>query len=177
MNTIGNVCQCADLLILNGRAYKDKSLGKKTFFNKRGESTIDYVLCNRNSFRKITNFEIHSPNVHSDHVVISYSISTCYNFNVRDVREASRSVHVKWKSDRKDDFIENIGKSDVQDRVNVLIEQMNNNLDTGMLERSVTELSDILVTTASDHLKLISKERVGRIERERKMQGGLMKNV
>ena len=65
-------------------------------------------------------------------------------------------MHAKWKQDRKEDFVINIGKEDVQQRMNVLLEQINNNKDTVVLERSVTELSDILVTAGSDHIKLIS---------------------
>ena len=72
-------------------------------------------------------------------------------------------MHAKWKQDRKEDFVINIGKEDVQQRMNVLLEQINNNKDTVVLERSVTELSDILVTAGSDHIKLISiGEQVGR---------------
>ena len=70
-----NVCQGADLIMMNGRAGKDKGVGRKTLFNKRGESTIDYVICNKTVVNKINDFEIHSPNVFSDHVIVSYALS------------------------------------------------------------------------------------------------------
>ena len=63
--------------MLNGRAHKDRGVGRKTFFSHRGESAIDYIMCSKAVVRNVVDFEIHEPNVFSDHVVVSCTISMC----------------------------------------------------------------------------------------------------
>ena len=42
-----NLCYGCNLLCMKGRAFRDKGKGKITFCNHRGESTIDYVICDK----------------------------------------------------------------------------------------------------------------------------------
>ncbi len=61
-----NLCYCCDLLCMNGRAFKDKYKGKITFCNHRGESVIDYVICNKKALSIMTDFSIDDMNIFSD---------------------------------------------------------------------------------------------------------------
>ena len=165
-----NVCQGADLLLLNGRAHKDRGIGRKTFFSQRGESTIDYVMCSKHVVSKIVDFEIHSPNIFSDHVMLSYAISTCgekgdSDSDEREDSEVNKYVHAKWRSERKDEFITKIGECEVRERANTLKEQISNNTDTDVLEQAITELGNILATAGSGHIKVIKKRGRGEVDR------------
>ena len=164
-----NVCQGADLIMMNGRAGKDKGVGRKTLFNKRGESTIDYVICNKTVVKKIVDFEIHNPNVFSDHVSVSYTLSKTggeqCEAEVREARERKKCRYAKWRNERKEDYVTNIKKREVEDRVNRLNEVISNNVDTDMLEKAVNELSEMLVTAGSDHIKVRQKGSGGEVGR------------
>ena len=160
-----NVCQCADLLMLNGRAHKDRGVGRKTFFSHRGESAIDYIMCSKAVVRNVVDFEIHEPNVFSDHVVVSCTISMCCESReerVSELSERKTCTQAKWRKERKDDYVANIGTNEVKCRVNELSELISRNADTNVLERSVCELSEILVTAGSSHVKTVSREGGGR---------------
>lgn len=60
------ICKYCDYQILNGRA-KGDSLGKRTFHNKNGISTIDYATCDANIIDSIKYFIVKPPNYLSDH--------------------------------------------------------------------------------------------------------------
>ena len=51
------MCKSTDLKILNGRIENDE-LGGVTFFNSRGCSLIDYLLCRSDLINTIADFRI-----------------------------------------------------------------------------------------------------------------------
>ena len=59
VNTFGkqliDFCKNNDMLILNGRAFGDKGVGKPTCQDK---SIVDYVICSSSSMMFLSNFEI-----------------------------------------------------------------------------------------------------------------------
>ena len=62
MNTNGrlmtDLCKTCDLRIVNGRSGFDNTIGEFTCQTYNGESTIDYVLVDSETFRKIDSFKI-----------------------------------------------------------------------------------------------------------------------
>ena len=69
-----NLCYSSDVAMLNGRAGEDREKGHKTFQNHRGESTVDYVLCDKVSLYIVSDFIIHDANSLSDHYIISFCL-------------------------------------------------------------------------------------------------------
>ena len=55
VNTFGKQLIEFDMLILNGRAFSDKGVGKPTCEDK---SVVDYVICSSSSMMFLSNFEI-----------------------------------------------------------------------------------------------------------------------
>ena len=50
-------------------------MGKKTFCVHQGESTIGYVICDRNVLKYVNDFEIDDFNIFSDHAVLKVRLS------------------------------------------------------------------------------------------------------
>ena len=154
-NRLINVLTGADMIILNGRAFSDKGVGKKTFYNHRGESAIDYVICNKDALYEIVDFNVHDANIYSDHVIVSFAISTCMNCNELENKYEEKRVYAKWKQSKKDEYSEKIGSEEVCNRVRELSELLVGNRDTAVLERSIEELCDVLVTAGEDHIHTV----------------------
>ena len=53
-----DLCKTCDLRIVNGRSGLDNTIGEFTCQTYNGESTIDYVLVDSETFRKIDSFKI-----------------------------------------------------------------------------------------------------------------------
>ena len=84
-NKIINFCKTFDFMILNGRTEGDP-MGNFTHLNfNNGPSTIDYALCNENSYSLISNFLVLPMDELSDHskIVTVFTVST-KNENVND---------------------------------------------------------------------------------------------
>lgn len=64
------ICKNCNLRILNGRI-KGDSLGKPTFHNKYGTSTIDYAICNTELINNIKFLVVQEPSYLSDHSQIT----------------------------------------------------------------------------------------------------------
>ena len=67
-------CKQTGLRIMNGRVGADKGLGKYTFVGSRGSSVVDYVLSSQDLFKSISHFEVHDPNIISDHCLITFQL-------------------------------------------------------------------------------------------------------
>ena len=163
-----NLTTAADMLFLNGRAGSDKGVGRKTFFNHRGESAIDYVICNKYSLCKIIDFHVHDPNVYSDHVMLSFSMSTGVDFDVSKSDCKRDRVYAKWKQERKNEFTENVLSQEVREKVDELSEMIVNNTSTDVLEDVVVGVTDILVTAGSGHIHTVKQGSGGNVQGRRK---------
>ena len=66
------ICQSADLRILNGR-FSGDSLGRVTFHGKNGVSTsvVDYAVCEQDLLSHVANFVVKDPLHLSDHSPIT----------------------------------------------------------------------------------------------------------
>ena len=66
-NRLVNLCLASDLIFMNGRCGFDRGRGKLTLCNIKGESTIDYVVCNKPALYIVRDFCVHDVNIISDH--------------------------------------------------------------------------------------------------------------
>ena len=55
---------------------KTRVRGLRHFFNHRGESTVNYVLCDKASLYNVSDFIIHDANSLSDHCIISFCLKS-----------------------------------------------------------------------------------------------------
>ena len=118
-----NLCNSCNLLCMNGRAFKDKNKGKVTFCNHRGESVIDYVICDKKALSIMNDFAINDMSVFSDHAVISFSF-LINHINIENIASKDRIPRMKWKEHRKEQYIENVKSSKITERVSELLERM-----------------------------------------------------
>ena len=96
------LCQSADLAILNGRTGSDKDKGKKTFCNHKGDSTIDYILCNKSMLYNIVDFNVHDVNKFSDHCFVQFSLSTrMCKFSPQE--NVNIVTSTRWREGKKDE--------------------------------------------------------------------------
>ena len=61
-----NICKNTDMRILNGRT-KGDSLGRPTFHGNNGISTVDYIICDQETFQNVYYFVVKPPTYLSDH--------------------------------------------------------------------------------------------------------------
>ena len=71
-NLLLDFCKQTGLRIINGRVGNDCGIGKYTFVGHRGISVVDYVLARPDLFSFIEFFDIHEPNILSEHCLIKF---------------------------------------------------------------------------------------------------------
>ena len=91
------LCYACDLVIMNGRAGVDRSKGSTTFCNHNGESTIDYVICDKCVMYKMKNVKVHDINELSDHSIVSFEliINTVINYCSENVPNYGK-CYTRW---------------------------------------------------------------------------------
>ena len=65
------MCKSAGLLILNGRAGKDKGIGNFTRVDTTGRSIVDYMVVSPQHLELVSDFAIANACPESDHIPIS----------------------------------------------------------------------------------------------------------
>ena len=100
-----NLCNSCDLAMLNGRAFSDKSEGQTTFCGPKGESTVDYVLCDKYVLSYINDFCISDHVPYSDHKMLSFKMKSFINLQNREARDENDSktplCYTKWTESKK----------------------------------------------------------------------------
>ena len=146
-----NLCYSANLLILNGRAYEDAG-GAHTFCNSKGMSTIDYVLCDRHVLNYVTMFKVHDFNMFSDHAVVAFNIKSklCTNTLYGD-GQPGKCVYVKWKDNKKDEYISNLSSNDTKYYINMLMNILEENVDKQIVEDVLAAFTGVLTESGQGH--------------------------
>ena len=92
-----DLCKAGGLLILNGRAGKDRNVGNFTRDDTTGRSVIDYVIATPHLFEGIHEFQIGDKFPESDHLPIEFSVK-CGSKTSGNVTRQHKS---KWGKQRK----------------------------------------------------------------------------
>ena len=125
------------MFILNGRCDKDKNIGKFTF---RDTSVIDYVICSPNCLGKVKSFEITDlDTLFSDgHSLLSIVVSLPKPIP-KITHARSNCPHKRWDESKKDIFIQNINRQEVNDLTSSIqtIQNKNENI-------SINDIDSIL---------------------------------
>ena len=129
----------------NGRVCEDKNFGAFTFVGSRGSSLVDYCIVNPDLLPVFTSFYVHDPNIISDHCLIEFSLVSTFVRQISDDKadEASFSYY-KWKSNNKDEYINNISTEYFQERLNVLIDAVDDASSTNDIDVSISAFSDLM---------------------------------
>ena len=156
-----SLCYACDLAILNGRAGADKGVGNLTFCGHQGESTNEYVMCDRASLYKVCDFTIGKPNCFSDHCVVSFKLSmSCIGrvVETQGGQEETNRVYAKWSEEHSGDYASRIGSGSVEHRLGILTEILKGNRSIDTLEHAVAEVGDIIVEAGSGHMKRVARK-------------------
>ena len=61
---------------MNGRLFKDQSVGRVTCYTHNGESVVDYVITSLRNFKSVSDFEVNEFNEYSNHAPLYLSFKT-----------------------------------------------------------------------------------------------------
>ncbi|XP_053395382.1 uncharacterized protein LOC123523921 isoform X1 [Mercenaria mercenaria] len=142
-------CKSTGLRILNGRMGLDKNIGKYTCINSQGSSTIDYVLCRDSLWECINSFEIMEPNILSDHCIVSFSMKSKSQIEIRDFQRGDDdadkiSYKYKWNDENKGTYIEQLNSENITYMFNELNNDVLNAQSNVDLDTSLNTFCDIL---------------------------------
>ena len=152
-------CKQTGLRIVNGRVGIDKGMGKCTFVGSRGYSVVDYVLSTQDLFKCVNQFEVHDPNVVSDHCLITFSVT----FQINSAREVTENDYDQapgkfmWNNDFKTDFLSSL-KNAGTEKLNRLNASIPNCTENYEIDQCLSELTSIIKQTASPIFKKSSNK-------------------
>lgn len=104
-----DICRSSQLRILNGRFLGD-SLGYFTFYNKNGQSTVDYMIASSELYYRINNFTVSPPSYLSDHCLISTYLHFLLNdnSNIDEIELLPLPGRYKWSDENKETFVDSL---------------------------------------------------------------------
>ena len=131
-----DLCKSVNMRIVNGRFGTDKKLGKITCFTHNGESTVDYLITERENFSLLSEIRIYDFNMFSNHA------SLLFNFKINSIcnTQPEEYISFKWKNEHKDDFVSDIARD---------IEVLCSNLNSSIVSNDDT---DVLVDIFTKYL-------------------------
>ena len=158
------LCKSCDLAILNGRAGSDKGKGVTTFCGPRGESTVDFVICDKYVLKQVSRFGISDHVSFSDHKMVTFSLISCFDDTdtSTDQNVFNAKSFTKWKEANKGLFVNRINEENVITTANEILNTLTNNAHKDILDNAVDQLTDILIHAGADHKGKIGATRVTR---------------
>lgn len=151
------ICKNCDLRILNGRTQGD-SFGNVTFHGQHGVSTVDYIICDHELFKRVDFFIVKPPTSISDHSQITAWLQSKANPEIRGKKELDlRSLdklpsQFAWENDSADAFQSALLSPKITTLVQSFLTCDFQNNETG-IEEAVNSLENIMKTAASHSLK------------------------
>ena len=135
------------LRVANGRVCEDKNIGSFTFVSSRGSSLVDYCIVNPEFLSDFTSFYVHDPNIISDHCLIEFSlISNVVRQVVDGNLDATSFSYYKWKGNYKEECINNISTEQFQEKLNNLIDAVDDASCPNDIDVSISAFSDLMHT-------------------------------
>ena len=157
------LCKMSDLVILNGRAGEDKSEGRFTYSDRKGSSTIDYMLCCKNLLKSIKSFYVGNSNVFSDHMTVSLIIK-CNTYNIDSSNMNTGTTEnsckkVKWRDEKKDEYKTNINSLDILNRLQLINAKLDKNcINQNVVDECVNDLNNVLLYAGKSHSVRIGRD-------------------
>ena len=152
-----DMCNECDLVILNGRAGNDKGQGHTTFCGPKGQSTVDFVLCDKHVLYYYKDFDISDHVSFSDHKMLYFKMKAFINinnFNLRDdISNSESNYYTKWNEEKREQYITNLQEDDIIKRCDNLSKQLENNKSKDTIDIIVNEFSNIITEAGCDHVR------------------------
>ena len=140
-----HICKTFDLKILNGRTRGDP-IGNFTHLNtNKGESTIDYGICNESLYECVENFMVLPLNEISDHSKIVTVLRNNINPQVpfKDDYNWNRlNDKFKWSNKNKRKFSEIMGKNEKA------INEICQRIEAGLIDSTGQKIQELFINTA-----------------------------
>ena len=156
---INRICNTFNLKVANGQVPGDL-LGNYTCFHYNGCSLVDLIITSSDFINRINRLSILPPDFSSSHAPLSVDIS-CRPILVSDHDDSNLSnlqAKLIWDNSKKEDLIKLIEIAEVQNKLDTLNKKVSNmDIDKSVLEEALGVLCDILVTTSSKCMKLVSR--------------------
>lgn len=117
VNTFGKhlieFCKNNDMIILNGRAFHDKGVGKTTCKNT---SVVDYVICSTSTVEFLSNYEVRDfcPLFSDAHNPIEMSL-TSHNDDEQSSKVYKKCKVNAWEESKSNVYVENLDRSKLQE--------------------------------------------------------------
>ena len=158
-NTYGSklleLLHTCSFLLLNGRCGSDKNVGNTTCWTHKGSSTIDYIICDKNTMYQVSDFIVHGKNIHSDHNIISCKLKCNINVNSPTLVTGTNDIidiKAKWREERATDFVNNIKTNAVNNKLDYLTTLLNGEIDEVSIDRCLSGVQDIFTEAGTGHI-------------------------
>ena len=149
-----DLCKQTGLRVMNGRVGKDSGVGKYTFVGSRGRSVVDYMLASQSLFTLVKEFEVHDPNILSDHCIISCSFEfNLEAFSTQTEKNKQVSGKYKWNIENKGAFTEKLGDAASAGKLHMLNTKIRNCTERGSINECLSEFVQVIDDAASGMFK------------------------
>ncbi|XP_071139805.1 uncharacterized protein [Mytilus edulis] len=159
------LCKDLNLLIANGRLFKDKNIGALTC---KESTVVDYCIMSPELFTNILDFEIlpYDPmligDVHNAIYIEMSSKDTCMpvveNINV-DIDDSSVVTKCKWENDKYHEFNDCIDEAVIHSIV-VKLEEIDTDLIDNIVVNSIVDECNSLILQAASKCDLLLEKKV-----------------
>ena len=145
---------------MNGRVGNDNGIGRYTFVGHRGSSVVDYVLGSQDMFDFVKSFEVHDPNILSDHCLVSFS----FQFGLVQHQEMQAdddefiSEKYSWKNDLKHEYTSCLADDHTKAQLNLLDTKISNCTHESDVQSCVSDFVNILHNVSSPLFKKSIKQ-------------------
>ena len=145
-NTLGvklvDFCKSNGLVILNGRAFNDKSVGKYTCKNT---SVIDYVISSVHSCRLFSSFAVNEfcPLMSDIHCALTFSLDFSVNNSIEKPLEDEKIK--PWSNEKRQTFVDNLDRAEIEKVNNLLCSLDHSDV---CLNDAVNKIADIFTNAA-----------------------------
>ena len=127
-------CDELNLIVLNGRTISD-SVGDYTYISVRGNSVIDFLICNEKALKLVEQFKIVT-RTESDHLPLEFS---CRMASVKDLAINQVNRRFKWDKNSSE-FVNKLSNlCDWEENLNV---EQDNNLITEAFKQAASHLKN-----------------------------------
>ena len=152
-----NFCKVSGMIICNGRLEND-STGKFTYLDKKGKSSIDYVLISKGLLHIENVIFVEDISIFSDHTPVVFTLgninlhvaqSNLSNKNVDD--ENTNRSFLKWNLDSEPVFTSNMNNVNTTEKLDSIFSTLCLDMDYlthDVVEKCIIDIKNILVDAA-----------------------------
>ena len=147
-----DLCKATGMRIVNGRLFKDQSVGRVTCYTHNGESVVDYVITSLRNFQSVSDFEVYEFNEYSNHAPLYLSLKT---YTKLEPQTKPERIFHKWDRSLKDAFLNDMSR-DVYLLNRAMVDGISRNCEPDDI---VSSFSQFITDRANPYFEKHSSER------------------